>query len=278
MKPIIEVEHPFYDIPGPIAILHRGGDGAGSTRGNTMTAFDAASRAGFLYIETDVIATRDNVVVVFHGSKNKRSAKQSAMPQRDQIQAMTYAQIKRHISIGGEVIPTFEEVATVFPKMRFFVDPKTDEVVPLLAKLIQKHKLENRISVGSFNYRRTKSVAAAFPNGQEQLCTSLAKLGTVMMLGLGLGVTTQFVRPYFHGTLATSLQVPYQLVTRRMIVRAHELGIRLIVWPWKPERYDNRMYMDRALRQGVYGLMSDHAEELRQAILVRDPLNRSVRS
>jgi glycerophosphoryl diester phosphodiesterase len=97
------------------------------------------------------------------------------------------------------------------------------------------------------------------------------------MLGLGNRLTTPLVKPYFSRTEATSLQVPHNVVNPNMIERAHELGIHVIVWPFKPERDDNHAYMEKALDQGVHGLMSDHTQEMKEAVLARDPNNRSIR-
>ena len=66
-------DFPYFDAP-PIGLAHRGGalhpDNVG--RENTLEAFVTAVGLGFRYLETDVHATRDGVVVAFHDASLDR--------------------------------------------------------------------------------------------------------------------------------------------------------------------------------------------------------------
>ncbi len=269
-------EYPFYDISGPIAIAHRGGDAAGAEKENSMAAFQSAADAGIIYAETDTIATKDGVALAFHGSRNEKAVAETGLPLRSKIQEMTHNEVKNEIRIGYEIIPTLEEVLATFPETRFFIDPKTEEAVAPTAKIIEKLQAQDRVSIGAFRYKRAKDTAELL-GGRKDVCTALAAMGSLAMLGLGNRVTAPFVKPYFNRTKATSLQVPQNIVNPNMIERAHDLGIHVIVWPLKPERDDNRAYMDQALEQGVHGLMSDHTHDMVDAVLARDPNNQSIR-
>lgn len=282
MKPRRADDYPFYDIPGPIAIVHRGGDAAGAEKENSMVAFESAHKAGIIYAETDTVTTSDGVALALHGAATEQIAngnnksEGAGLPVIGAVQAMTFREVQKKLRVGGEPIPRLEEVLSSFSDMRFFIDPKTPESVEPLARIINSLKAYDRVSVGGFDYKTTKAVAKLC-GGQENLATCYDKRHSLPLLAWKWGITTPVARSYFTRGVATSLQIPHQHASAKIAKRAQEAGIKLIVWPSTPEENDNRTYMERALDQGVYGLMSDHTEELIEAVLAHDQNNRSIR-
>ncbi|HEX5798212.1 MAG TPA: glycerophosphodiester phosphodiesterase family protein, partial [Candidatus Saccharimonadales bacterium] len=144
-----------FDSPTPHLFAHRGGSGAGSARENTMAAFQAAVKLGFKFIETDVIVTRDNHVITYHGSANFFMKIIFGLEIRRNVQKMNYSKIQKNITLGGESIPEFSEVLSKFKGQNFCIDIKTNEAVKPLVEIIKKQKAEKRIVITSFSKNRS---------------------------------------------------------------------------------------------------------------------------
>lgn len=196
------------------------------------------------------------------------------MPVRDRLQEMTLGEVKDEVRIGGEEIPTLEELLTTFPGMRFFIDPKTTESVEPLAKLIKKLGVHDRVSIGAMNYERTEA-AAELAGGPRKVCTSLGVMGSLSLLGSGIrfpGATS-----YLRRTNAAQLALPHKLshfhvppsdegtkshitlTTAKMVERAHELGLRVMLWTPNTEAA-----LARAFDTGADGVMSDRTRLVKE--------------
>lgn len=270
-------EHPFYaDVTAPIPVAHRGGDAAGPEKENSVAAFDSAWQAGVRYGETDTVATIDGVALAFHGSHNQKHEQRTGLPLRSLVETMTLEEVRSEFKIGGEEIPTLEELLTTFPEMRFFIDPKMESSVAPLARLITKLSVYDRVSVGAMQYKRTKAVAEMV-GGFGRIATSggdfrdaLAVLGDAMHVPgasqqLQASQATQLALPH----KLSHLQVPASdegrlsrvtLVTERMVERAHEQGMRIILWTPNTEAA-----IAEAFDTGADGVMSDRTELVKAA-------------
>ena len=97
------MSHPFVHSETPIAFAHRGG--ASDAPENTMPAFQRAMDLGYRYIETDVHATKDGVLLAFHDDDLLRTCGQPGV-----ISEMNYDDVKNFRINGQEHIPLMQEI------------------------------------------------------------------------------------------------------------------------------------------------------------------------
>ena len=102
------MSHPFVQSDTPIAFAHRGG--ASDAPENTMPAFQRAMDLGYRYIETDVHATKDGVLLAFHDDDLMRTCGQPGV-----ISEMTYDEVKTFRINGQEPIPLMQEIFDAWP-------------------------------------------------------------------------------------------------------------------------------------------------------------------
>ncbi len=245
----------FWDNSGrPLAIAHRGGDAAGADKENTLDAFQAAWEQGYTYAETDVIVAASGEVVVIHGSHNWLQAGPSRDITRRVLQKMTLDQIQYSLKPGGAKVPTLEEVLTTFPKLNFFIDLKTDEVVGPLAKLIKRLKAYERICIVGFDYGRNQNFIKA--------CRP-AKACTGLTVGRGLRFRNINMLLLKTGRLGNveAILMHHSLVSRGMISLVHRRGLKAVVWT-----ANSSLGIKHALRSGADGVISDRISLLKEVI------------
>jgi glycerophosphoryl diester phosphodiesterase len=248
----------FLDQEDPLAFAHQGGDLAGMDKRNTMVAFATAYALGYRIFETDAICSADGAVVACHGAGNAREERQWQVPQRSYLQGLTYHDMRRKHKVAGEEMPLLEEVLREWPDVRVNIDPKTEEAVLPLAKLLRDMKAVDRVCITSFRYARAKGVAEEL-GGQERVCTGLGPLGAIALKSRGL-----LLPGYLRHTKAACLQLPYQHVNEKMIDIAFCHGLDVHVWT-PNEAKDMR----KSLEQGVDGVMTDNVVALKEVMTDR---------
>ena len=124
------------DQPGSvIAMAHRGGAMHAELVGleNTLDAFRHAVTLGYHYLETDVHATRDGVLLAFHDAVLDR-----VTDQLGPLATLTAEEIGRARIGGAHAVPTMAELLEEFPAVRFNIDLKAEAAVHPLAALIER--------------------------------------------------------------------------------------------------------------------------------------------
>lgn len=242
---------PFLDWDGPIPVAHRGG--AGEQPENTMTAFAAAVGLGFPYVETDVHATADGVLLAFHDHTLDRVTDRTG-----EIETLSYAEVSQ-ARVGKEVIPRFEEILGSWPDLRVHVDAKHLAAAAPLVAAIDRAGAHDRVCIGSFSDRTVRSLRQL---AQGRICTWMGR-GEILGLRLAsLGVPVP-------RTAAGCTQVPIRqgrlrLVDQRFLATARRRRVGVHVWT-----INDRETMEWLLDLGVDAILSDRPTLLKQVFAER---------
>ena len=137
----------FLDAPGPLAFAHRGG--AAHAPENSWRAFEHAVGLGYRYLETDLQATADGVLVAFHDKTLTRVCGQDG-----QVRRLSHAELSAVRIDGTEPIPLLEDLLTAWPDARFNLDVKDVPAIAPLPEVLRRTKAWDRVCVVSFSASR----------------------------------------------------------------------------------------------------------------------------
>ena len=247
---------PFLQTPGVLAMAHRGF----STRGleNSMAAFAAAVDLGYRYVETDVHATSDGVLLAFHDATLDRVSDGVGGIAEQRWRDIAPARIG-----GTEPIPLLADVLDRWPQLRVNIDIKSAGAVAPLVDLIERMQVHDRVCVTSFSDTRRR---AALRGLSRPVCTPG---GQNVTTGIVLAQRTPAaLRAIAHDV--DCLQVPERygritVVTPVFVQRMHALGVQVHVWT-----VNGGDDMRRLLDMGVDGLITDRADLLKDVLQQRD--------
>ncbi|MER6301742.1 glycerophosphodiester phosphodiesterase [Kitasatospora sp. NPDC001539] len=251
--------HPFLDHPGPLAFAHRGGE-LGHPE-NSLAAFDAAVALGYRYLETDVHATADGVLVAFHDSRLDRVTDRSGA-----VAELPWETVRRARIGGREPVPLLEDLLGAFPEARFNIDVKAAPAVAPLVEAIRRTDAWDRVCVGGFSDSRLAAVRAA---AGPRLATSLGprEVARLRLRSLGGPLPPRPGRRAPYAGLCA--QVPerhlgVRVVDRAFVRAAHRLGLQVHVWT-----VDDPTRIRALLDLGVDGIMADRIDVLRDVLSER---------
>lgn len=244
---------------GVIALAHRGGAYHPDLEGleNTLTAFRHAVDLGYTYLETDVHATRDGVLLAFHDAILDRVTEQ-----RGALAELTAAEVTAVVVGGREQIPTMASLFEEFPTTCFNIDLKSDAAVEPLARLVTATRAEERVCVGSFSQERIRRFRSRVGHGVA-VAAGPTEVARVRLAPHAAVARLTLPR---H---APVLQVPVRrrgvtVLTPGLVRRAHALGMHVHVWT-----VDEPQEMHDLLDLGVDGLMTDRTDLLRDVLVAR---------
>jgi glycerophosphoryl diester phosphodiesterase len=244
----------YLDWPGPIALAHRGG--AEDWPENTMRAFAGAVSLGYRYVETDVHATADGVLLAFHDDRLDRVSDRTGV-----IAELPWKQV-RAARIAGESIPLLEDLLGTWPDLRVNIDIKHENAIERLVEALRRTGAEDRVCVGSFSQSRLMRFRRQTAG---HVCTSLGPVEVAALRAASYGPGLASGRLPLAGAAAqvpTRAHIP--LVDQRFVATAHRRGLQVHVWTINDERE-----MDRLLDLDVDGLITDRPALLRDVLVRR---------
>lgn len=228
-----------------------------------MVAFQGAVDIGYRYLETDLHASADGVLVCFHDDTLERTTNGQGQIWQHHLSAL------RELDAGfrfdplhhfpqrgvGVSIPTLEELVTTFPDSHIVLDLKQSRIEDLLVAAIASWGLWDRVIVGSF---RDSRIARFRKRTNKRVATSSGPVETLRHLMASRAGRTSRIE-------ADALQVPVKMgvtvVDQRTIDAAHAAGKQVHVWT-----VNESQEMHRLLDMGVDGIITDEIEMLRNVM------------
>lgn len=250
----------YLDHPGPIPLAHRGFNRDGWE--NSLPAFQAAIDLGYRYLETDVHATSDGVLVAFHDESLDRVTDGTG-----RIPSMPWAQVSQARIAGLEEIPRLEVMLHSWPHARFNIDIKSAGAIAPLVRVIERARAHHRVCITSFSDSRRREALRRLTKpvvtSAGQASTALFRAATTTPANWRERAVAAALRD------ADGLQVPVAfrgipVVTEETVAAAHAAGRFVHVWT-----INDPGEMHRLLDLGVDGLVSDRADVLKQVLTSR---------
>jgi glycerophosphoryl diester phosphodiesterase len=222
-----------------------------------MLAFQRAVDLGYRYVETDVHATADGVLLAFHDRTLDRVTGLTG-----QVGALPYSRIQAARIGGSEPIPLLEDLLGTWPDLRVNIDVKAFAATRPLVEVIRRTGSVDRVCVAAFSERRVAAVRRALG---PRLCTALGPSRVALLRAASTSRLIGLLAPRTVPCAQVPDRVgPVRLVTPKLVDLAHRHGVRVHVWT-----IDDAAEMRRLLDLGVDGIMTDRIDTLRQVMVGR---------
>lgn len=253
--------HPFFDVPTPIVIGHRGC--AGEQPENTLASFARGLTRGAAILESDVHLTRDGVPVLIHDDDVSRCTEGEGRVGELDVAALQALDAGYRFSPDGGAsfpergrghrIPTLAEAFRAFPTARFNLELK-ESAPGLVQRTLEVVTAADRAA--------TTLLTAEKDAVMRALRSAVAETRAGVALGASTGEVAAFAVAALKGEAPPqgpmALQIPprfgdHTLATPELIRFAHAHGVQVHVWT-----IDDPDEMAELLDRGVDGIVTDH--------------------
>lgn len=260
---------------GPVAFAHRGGAARPEDMAleNSRLAFARAVDLGYRFLETDVHATRDRVVLAFHDETLDRTTTGTG-----EIRHQLYSEVRRALIAGREPIPTLAELLAAWPDVRWNIDVKSEQAIRPLLTVLREADAFDRVCVASFSERRLRRVRALMGSEVAVAMGPFAVAVLRFVPGAWLRRRLLPTSPCVQVPRAVPLPGPLGRFARRLgrgrgrldvvtadfVRRAHAHGVAVHVWT-----VNDADTMHALLDLGVDGIITDRIDVLRDVMKAR---------
>jgi glycerophosphoryl diester phosphodiesterase len=223
---------------------------------NSLSGFRRAAAEGYRYLETDVHATSDGVVVVHHDRTLDRTTDLTGP-----VAARPWSQVGRAMIGGREKITRLDHLLEELPDALVNIDVKADSAVEPVLAVLRRTGAMGRVCLASFSDARLARLRRL---GGPGLLTSMGPRaagalwlsGRVRVAGLAVrGAVAQV--PAARGRV--------RVVDERFVRAARRRGVEVHVWT-----VNDAAQMGRLLDLGVDGLVTDRPDVLRDVLRARE--------
>lgn len=215
----------------PFAVIgHRGAPSIAPE--NTISSFLKAIEAGADLVELDVQVTLDGIPIALHDEDLVRVAGININARKSRFNDL------REISVGGEKIPSLEEVLRlVTDKVGILIEIKVPGDENVVIDTVKMVGVEEKIAIISFYEEALANVKRRSPNVPCGIIYTQppGKILKAKMAGFEMVVPR------------------YPLATKKAVDLAHRMGIKVVVWTVN----DEKLVAEMASR-GVDGITTDY--------------------
>ena len=234
-------------------IAHRGG--SLEQLENSLSAFRHAWDLGYRYMETDMQASSDGVVYIFHDDRLERVSDGTGL-----FCHHTSAEIDKIRLHNGEPIPKLADVLDALPEAIFNIDIKRADGTKPLADFLSSHSQAHRIVAASFVGKRLRALKGLVDRAIPVTAVQ-NDIIRIKLISWGLPLSPPDV---------IAVQVPIQhygikIVTPAFVKQCQALGIKVHVWT-----IDDEDEMRWLIDIGVDGVMTDRPSLLKQICLEKN--------
>jgi len=260
MRPSLNNDlHPFFDVPRPVVIGHRGA--AGTHPENTLISFEAALAQGAQILESDIHVTRDGVPILLHDPDVGRVTEAEGPADRFDWATLSELDAGHRFADAsgatpfrgkGVAIPSLESAFERFPDARFNLEIKCPnrEAMRATLDLIERFGRSDRtlLAAGEDDVMRDLRDVAQSHSAHPAFGASLAEIVASIGSALNKG-------PMPDGVMA--LQIPADfagnpLATPELISHAHAHGVQVHVWT-----INDLAEIEQLLANGADGIVTD---------------------